>query len=81
MFCFDFVIIIQALDTLGDIKWRVNKRLLGVVDRVWASGGKDAGLVERDDVSISLASINSSHRVSSSFYDVTEENICWPACH
>ncbi|KAI3930292.1 hypothetical protein MKW92_051991 [Papaver armeniacum] len=42
--------VFEALDTLGDIKWRVNKRLLGVVDRVWASGGKDAGLVERDDV-------------------------------
>jgi DNA-directed RNA polymerase len=40
----------QALDTLGNTKWRVNKRILGVIDRIWASGGHLAGLVDREDV-------------------------------
>jgi hypothetical protein len=41
----------QALDTLGNTKWRINKRVLVVVDRIWASGGHLAGLVDREDVS------------------------------
>ncbi|KVH92612.1 hypothetical protein Ccrd_005344 [Cynara cardunculus var. scolymus] len=28
-----------ALDTLGITKWRVNKRVLAVVDRIWSDGG------------------------------------------
>ena len=40
----------QALDTLGNTKWRVNKRVLGVIDRIWASGGGLADLVDREDV-------------------------------
>ncbi|KAH9707793.1 DNA-directed RNA polymerase [Citrus sinensis] len=39
-----------ALDTLGSTKWRVNKRILGVIDRMWASGGCLAGLVDQEDV-------------------------------
>ncbi|XP_034226012.1 DNA-directed RNA polymerase 1, mitochondrial isoform X2 [Prunus dulcis] len=39
-----------ALDTLGSTKWRVNKRVLGVIDRIWASGGRLADLVDREDV-------------------------------
>ncbi|KAK4842452.1 hypothetical protein QYF36_021929 [Acer negundo] len=42
--------VFEALDTLGNTKWRVNKRLLGVIDRMWASGGCLAGLVDREDV-------------------------------
>lgn len=42
---------VQALDTLGRTKWRVNKRVLGVVDKIWASGGHLADLVDRNDVS------------------------------
>ncbi|KAK3222754.1 hypothetical protein Dsin_009779 [Dipteronia sinensis] len=42
--------VFEALDTLGHTKWRVNKRLLGVIDRMWASGGCLAGLVDREDV-------------------------------
>ncbi|KAK1551567.1 hypothetical protein Q3G72_000525 [Acer saccharum] len=42
--------VFEALDTLGNAKWRVNKRLLGVIDRMWASGGCLAGLVDREDV-------------------------------
>ncbi|KAJ4845811.1 DNA-directed RNA polymerase 3B, chloroplastic [Turnera subulata] len=40
----------QALDTLGRTKWRVNKRVLNVVESIWAAGGKIAGLVNREDV-------------------------------
>lgn len=40
----------QALDTLGNTKWRVSKRILGVIDRIWANGGCLAGLVDSDDV-------------------------------
>ncbi|XP_071926327.1 DNA-directed RNA polymerase 1B, mitochondrial-like [Coffea arabica] len=42
--------VFQALDTLGSTKWRVNKRVLGVIDRIWASGGRLADLVDRDDI-------------------------------
>lgn len=42
----------QALDTLGNTKWRVNKRILSVVESIWASGGNIAGLVDREDVSV-----------------------------
>lgn len=40
----------EALDTLGSTKWRVNKRALSVVDRIWASGGRLGGLVDRNDI-------------------------------
>ncbi|KAL9272323.1 DNA-directed RNA polymerase 2, chloroplastic/mitochondrial-like protein [Drosera capensis] len=43
-------LVFEALDTLGKTKWRVNKRVLSVVDRVWASGGRLGGLVDRTDV-------------------------------
>lgn len=42
--------VFQALDTLGSTKWRINKRLLSVIDRIWASGGCLADLVDREDV-------------------------------
>jgi hypothetical protein len=41
----------QALDTLGNTKWKVNKMVLSVVDRLWAGGGRLADLVDRNDVS------------------------------
>ncbi|VFQ79556.1 unnamed protein product [Cuscuta campestris] len=40
----------EALDTLGSTRWRINKRVLSVVDRIWSSGGRLAGLVSRDDI-------------------------------
>lgn len=40
----------EALDTLGSTKWRVNKRVLSVVDRIWASGGRLGDLVDRNDI-------------------------------
>ncbi|KAL2519217.1 DNA-directed RNA polymerase 2 [Abeliophyllum distichum] len=42
--------VFEALNTLGNTKWKVNKRILGVVDRIWASGGQLADLVDREDV-------------------------------
>ncbi|KAL4383011.1 hypothetical protein GQ457_15G004450 [Hibiscus cannabinus] len=42
--------VFEALDTLGNTKWRINKRVLGVVDRLWANGGRIADLVDREDV-------------------------------
>ncbi|KAJ6718625.1 DNA-DIRECTED RNA polymerase [Salix purpurea] len=42
--------VFKALDTLGNTKWRVNKRILAVIDRIWASGGHLVGLVDREDV-------------------------------
>ncbi|VFQ85465.1 unnamed protein product [Cuscuta campestris] len=42
--------VFQALNTLGNTKWRVNKKILGVVDRIWTSGGGLADLVYRKDV-------------------------------
>ncbi|XP_019180748.1 PREDICTED: DNA-directed RNA polymerase 1, mitochondrial [Ipomoea nil] len=42
--------VFQALNTLGNTKWRVNKRILGVVDRIWTSGGGVADLVSREDI-------------------------------
>lgn len=43
-------IVFEALDTLGNTKWRVNKRVLGVIDRIWSSGGCLANLVDREDI-------------------------------
>lgn len=50
--CFSLfhILAFQALDTLGNTKWRVNKRVLGILDRIWASGGRLADLVDREDV-------------------------------
>ncbi|MFS7974174.1 DNA-directed RNA polymerase 1 [Helianthus anomalus] len=42
--------VFDALDTLGNTKWRVNKRVLAVVDRIWSNGGRLAGLVDRHDI-------------------------------
>ncbi|KAM1666154.1 hypothetical protein ACFX1X_045819 [Malus domestica] len=42
--------VFKALDTLGNTRWKVNKRVLNVVDRIWASGGRLADLVDRDNV-------------------------------
>jgi len=46
--------ILQALNTLGKTKWRINKKVLGVVESLWASGGSIAGLVNCEDVSTGL---------------------------
>ncbi|XP_042443575.1 DNA-directed RNA polymerase 1B, mitochondrial-like [Zingiber officinale] len=40
--------IFEALDTLGSTKWRVNKGVLSIVERIWSNGGCLAGLVDRE---------------------------------
>ncbi|KAM7271345.1 hypothetical protein ACFE04_030559 [Oxalis oulophora] len=42
--------VFEALNTLGSTKWKVNKRVLGVIDRIWANGGRLADLVDCEDV-------------------------------
>ncbi|KAK2354811.1 DNA-directed RNA polymerase 1B, mitochondrial [Trifolium repens] len=42
--------VFEALNTLGATKWRVNKSVLGVIDQIWANGGRLADLVDRDDL-------------------------------
>ncbi|XP_022158152.1 DNA-directed RNA polymerase 3, chloroplastic isoform X2 [Momordica charantia] len=44
--------VFEALDMLGSTKWRVNRRVLSVVESIWAQGGNTAGLVDRKDVPI-----------------------------
>ncbi|XP_010273707.1 PREDICTED: DNA-directed RNA polymerase 3, chloroplastic isoform X2 [Nelumbo nucifera] len=44
--------VFEALDTLGRTKWRVNRKVLGVVESIWARGGNMAGLVDREDIPI-----------------------------
>ncbi|CAM8991262.1 unnamed protein product [Rhodiola kirilowii] len=42
--------VFEALNTLGQTRWRVNKRVLSVVNRLWALGGGLADLVECSDI-------------------------------
>ncbi|KAG4392482.1 hypothetical protein GLYMA_04G155600v4 [Glycine max] len=42
--------VFETLDILGNTKWRVNRRMLGVVESIWAGGGNIAGLVDCKDV-------------------------------
>ncbi|KAL0461545.1 UNVERIFIED_CONTAM: DNA-directed RNA polymerase 2B, chloroplastic/mitochondrial [Sesamum latifolium] len=42
--------VFEALDTLGSTRWRVNKRVLSIIDRIWASGGCLGDLVDRSDI-------------------------------
>ncbi|XP_043705824.1 DNA-directed RNA polymerase 3, chloroplastic-like isoform X2 [Telopea speciosissima] len=44
--------VFEALDTLGNTRWRVNKRILDVVESLWAKGGNIGGLVDREDIPI-----------------------------
>ena len=43
--------LLKALDTLGTTKWRVNKRVLRIVEAIWNEGGGTAGMVDCKDVS------------------------------
>ncbi|XP_057981950.1 DNA-directed RNA polymerase 2B, chloroplastic/mitochondrial-like [Malania oleifera] len=42
--------VFEALNTLGNTKWRVNKKVLNIIDRIWSSGGHLADLVDRRDI-------------------------------
>ncbi|XP_078438342.1 DNA-directed RNA polymerase 3, chloroplastic-like [Wolffia australiana] len=41
--------VFEALDTLGTTKWRINKRVLRIVEAIWSDGGRIAGLVDCKD--------------------------------
>lgn len=42
---------VQALDVLGETRWKINMRVMEVVEKLWESGGGIADLVESTDVS------------------------------
>ncbi|KAL2936435.1 DNA-directed RNA polymerase 3 chloroplastic [Bienertia sinuspersici] len=42
--------VFEALNTLGHTKWRINRKVLGVAESLWASGGNIGGLVNCEDV-------------------------------
>lgn len=46
---------VQALNVLGETGWRINKRVLEVVEKLWEAGGGVADLVEAADVSFCCA--------------------------
>ncbi|KAJ4748047.1 DNA-directed RNA polymerase [Rhynchospora pubera] len=45
-----FVKVLEALDVLGRTKWRINRRVLDVVETIWSTGGNIAGLVNKQDI-------------------------------
>ncbi|XP_031108895.1 DNA-directed RNA polymerase 3, chloroplastic [Ipomoea triloba] len=57
--------IYEALNTLGNTKWRVNKRILSVVESIWAGGGNIAGMVDRNGVPIPEIDSNDIEEVQS----------------
>lgn len=69
---------VQALDTLGNTEWRINKRVLTVMESIWAGGGNTGGLVDRKDVSASQKFLFKQATSCSSvfcFYDTFGPNI------
>ena len=48
-----------VLDNLGNIKWRVNKQILDVIEYMWAAGGDKAKIPKRfNDILINSAILN-----------------------
>jgi DNA-directed RNA polymerase len=43
---------VQALDVLGETRWKINRQVMEVVEKLWENGGGIADLVESTDVSI-----------------------------
>ncbi|KAI6680512.1 hypothetical protein NL676_034393 [Syzygium grande] len=50
--------VFKALDTLGSTKWRINRRVLAVVESLWAQGGSVGGLVERHDLPLPVKDVS-----------------------
>lgn len=42
--------VFDALNTLGATKWRINTRVLQIVEKIWEEGGRIADIVDRADV-------------------------------
>ncbi|KAG6658417.1 hypothetical protein CIPAW_04G159600 [Carya illinoinensis] len=38
--------VFEALDMLGNTKWRINRRVLSIVECIWDRGGNIAGLIK-----------------------------------
>lgn len=43
---------VQALDVLGETRWKINRKVMEIVEKLWENGGGIADLVESTDVSI-----------------------------
>lgn len=41
----------QALNTLGSVRWKINTRVLDVIEEIWKDGGRLAQMVDADNVS------------------------------
>ncbi|KAG7977691.1 hypothetical protein I3843_05G043300 [Carya illinoinensis] len=41
--------VFEALDMLGNTKWRINRRVLSIVECIWDRGGNIAGLINREE--------------------------------
>ena len=46
----DLTHVFDALNTLGSLPWKINKRLLKVIESIWSSGGGVAEIPPRADV-------------------------------
>lgn len=43
--------VMQALNVLGETSWKINTRVLDVIESLWKDGGDVAGLIKAGDVS------------------------------
>ncbi|GJP51161.1 hypothetical protein CLOM_g10326 [Closterium sp. NIES-68] len=44
--------VFRALNVLGSTPWRINQKVLAVLEQIWQDGGCKAGLVDRNDVPV-----------------------------
>ncbi|KAL2634219.1 hypothetical protein R1flu_005698 [Riccia fluitans] len=42
--------VFEALDTLGSVPWKINTRILDVMEHIWKDGGRLAQMVDADNV-------------------------------
>lgn len=52
----------DALTTIGEVAWRINKPVLEVVEKAWAAGMRITGLPSRTDMAPIEASTSSRFR-------------------
>jgi DNA-directed RNA polymerase len=45
--CQDVSTIMKVLDTLGDVKWRINNKVLEIVEHIWSNGGGKGSIPRR----------------------------------
>ncbi|KAG6557207.1 hypothetical protein Mapa_001134 [Marchantia paleacea] len=44
--------VFHALNTLGSVRWKINTRVLDVIEEIWKDGGRLAQMVDADNVSV-----------------------------